>query len=89
MKKTLHLIFFIAHVLSILCCSRAYCEQSYITNSVTWRDTQGQIIEAPAMFKHNGVYFLVTSGTTGWKPNQGKYTPAPAVCTLTWHISTP
>lgn len=29
--------------------------------------------EAPAIFKHNGRYFLVTSGATGWNPNQGKY----------------
>lgn len=29
--------------------------------------------EAPAMFKRNGYYFLVTSGCTGWAPNQGKY----------------
>jgi hypothetical protein len=29
--------------------------------------------EAPAIFKHNGRYFLVTSGATGWDPNQGKY----------------
>ena len=33
----------------------------------------GQYREAPAMFKRNGVYFLVTSGCTGWEPNQGKY----------------
>ncbi|GAB3656826.1 RICIN domain-containing protein [Glycomyces tarimensis] len=29
--------------------------------------------EAPAIFKRNGVYFLVTSGATGWNPNQTKY----------------
>lgn len=33
----------------------------------------GQYREAPAMVKRNGVYFLVTSGCTGWEPNQGKY----------------
>ena len=32
--------------------------------------------EAPAMFKRNGVYFLVTSGRSGWKPNQQKYVTA-------------
>jgi hypothetical protein len=32
--------------------------------------------EAPAMFKHNGRYYLVTSGATGWDPNQGKYSSA-------------
>ena len=29
--------------------------------------------EAPAIFKRNGVYFLVTSGATGWNPNQAQY----------------
>jgi hypothetical protein len=33
----------------------------------------GQYREAPAMLKRNGVYFLITSGCTGWEPNQGKY----------------
>lgn len=26
--------------------------------------------EAPAVMKHNGHYFMVTSGCTGWKPNE-------------------
>lgn len=29
--------------------------------------------EAPALFKRNGVYFLLTSGSTGWDPNQAQY----------------
>jgi hypothetical protein len=29
--------------------------------------------EAPAVFKRNGVYFLVTSGASGWNPNQQRY----------------
>lgn len=29
--------------------------------------------EAPALFKRNGFYFLVTSGATGWNPNQAQY----------------
>ncbi|WP_437821101.1 RICIN domain-containing protein [Sorangium sp. So ce1078] len=29
--------------------------------------------EAPALFKRNGTYFLLTSGATGWSPNQAKY----------------
>ena len=33
----------------------------------------GKNREAPAMFKRNGVYFLLTSGATGWSPNQQKY----------------
>ena len=32
--------------------------------------------EAPALFKRNGVYFLLTSGATGWDPNQAKYATA-------------
>ncbi|NQX65215.1 RICIN domain-containing protein [Paenibacillus alba] len=43
----------------------------------------GQYREAPAMFKRNGVYFLVTSGATGWDPNQGKYATATSI-TGTW-----
>ena len=30
----------------------------------------GQSREAPAVFKHNGLYFMVTSGCTGWAPNR-------------------
>src|SRR5262245_37316742 len=33
----------------------------------------GQKREAPAMFKRNGFYFLLSSGATGWSPNQQKY----------------
>lgn len=29
--------------------------------------------EAPALFKRGATYFLVTSGATGWSPNQAKY----------------
>jgi hypothetical protein len=39
--------------------------------------------EAPAMFKRNGIYFLLTSGATGWSPNQQKYATATSV-TGTW-----
>jgi hypothetical protein len=35
--------------------------------------------EAPAMFKRNGVYFLLTSGTSGWNPNQAKYATASSI----------
>jgi hypothetical protein len=35
--------------------------------------------EAPAMFKRNGVYFLITSGTSGWNPNQAKYATATSI----------
>lgn len=29
--------------------------------------------EAPALFKRGDTYFLVTSGSTGWQPNQARY----------------
>ena len=29
--------------------------------------------EAPALFKREGTYFLVTSGATGWDPNQAQF----------------
>lgn len=32
--------------------------------------------EAPAMFKYDGQYYLITSGCTGWAPNQAKYAVA-------------
>ncbi|MET7280794.1 family 43 glycosylhydrolase [Kribbella sp. NPDC005582] len=32
--------------------------------------------EAPALFKRNGVYFMVTSGATWWNPNQQRYATA-------------
>ncbi|MFI7006366.1 RICIN domain-containing protein [Streptomyces sp. NPDC050145] len=35
--------------------------------------------EAPALFKRDGVYFLLTSGATGWAPNQQKYATATSV----------
>lgn len=43
----------------------------------------GQYREAPTMFKRGSVYFLVTSGATGWDPNQGKYATASSI-TGTW-----
>jgi hypothetical protein len=40
---------------------------------------QGSWREAPAMFKRDGVYFLLTSGATGWGPNQQRYATASSV----------
>jgi hypothetical protein len=36
----------------------------------------GSSREAPAIFKQSGRYFLITSGCTGWEPNQAKYATA-------------
>ncbi|MCR4636713.1 MAG: glycoside hydrolase family 43 protein [Butyrivibrio sp.] len=35
--------------------------------------------EAPAMFKRRGKYYLITSGCTGWAPNQARYYMADSV----------
>jgi beta-xylosidase len=35
--------------------------------------------EAPALFKRGEYYFLMTSGCTGWAPNQGKYAFAKSI----------
>ncbi|MGW0902989.1 RICIN domain-containing protein [Streptomyces sp. NPDC002853] len=40
---------------------------------------EGQSREAPAMFKRDGRYFLLTSGATGWSPNQQKYASADSI----------
>lgn len=32
--------------------------------------------EAPALFKYDSTYYLITSGCTGWAPNQARYTVA-------------
>lgn len=33
----------------------------------------GRQREAPAMFKYNGKYYMITSGATGWDPNRAEY----------------
>lgn len=40
----------------------------------------GRFMEAPAMFKKNGKYYLIMSGCTGWAPNAGRS----AVATSIW-----
>lgn len=37
---------------------------------------QDQSREAPAICKHNGLYYMVTSGCTGWRPNSALYATA-------------
>lgn len=37
---------------------------------------QGEYREAPAVFKRNGRYYMLSSFCTGWAPNQGKYSVA-------------
>lgn len=35
--------------------------------------------ESPALFRHGGRYFIITSGTTGWAPNAAEYAVADSV----------
>ncbi|WP_419871177.1 immunoglobulin-like domain-containing protein [Candidatus Pristimantibacillus sp. PTI5] len=39
----------------------------------------GKHREAPAMVKHDGVYFLFSSGAAGWRPSQGTYSTATSI----------
>lgn len=46
----------------------------YLRPTDTWYDLENtHHREAPAIVKHGGYYYMVTSGTTGWRPNQAKY----------------
>ena len=37
-----------------------------------WRAFPGRFMEAPAIFKHDGKYYFVGSGCTGWAPNAAR-----------------
>jgi hypothetical protein len=60
---------------------------SYVYLNVPWqravdgvdfsRNFQGVAREAPAMFKYDGTYYLITSGATGWDPNPARYATSP------------
>lgn len=43
---------------------------------VTNRLWSNEFREAPAIFKQGSMYYMLTSGTSGWRPNQGKYSCA-------------
>jgi hypothetical protein len=43
------------------------------------RAFSGRYMEAPAMFKHGGKYFLIASDCTGWEPNAARLAWAPTV----------
>ena len=46
----------------------------YLSQSGTYtRNFIGMSREAPAMFKHDGKYYIVSSGCTGWSPNAAGY----------------
>lgn len=49
----------------------------YLGQSGTYtRNFVNQLREAPAVFKHDGKYFLISSGCTGWEPNPAEYAEA-------------
>ncbi|WP_107080153.1 RICIN domain-containing protein [Streptomyces sp. NBRC 109706] len=39
----------------------------------------GTFREAPALFRRDGVYFMLTSANSGWEPNQQRYATAPSI----------
>jgi hypothetical protein len=46
----------------------------YLHSSPVWaKIAAAENREAPAVLRHNGYYFLFTSGVTGWTPNPAKY----------------
>ncbi len=52
----------------------------YLDFSGRWvRALVGHRLEAPALFKHNGLYYLMGSGCTGWNPNPGRSAVAPSI----------
>jgi len=47
-----------------------------------WRVTRhfvGRFMEAPCVFKHQGLYYLIASDCTGWDPNEARSAVAPAM----------
>jgi beta-xylosidase len=42
-------------------------------SGVYTRNFINQSREAPAVFKRNGTYYMITSGCTGWDPNEALY----------------
>jgi len=57
------------------------CQLSDDYLSPTERDVviHGDHREAPAVFKHEGRYFLITSGCSGWKPNEARLDTADSI----------
>nr|XP_009769338.1 PREDICTED: uncharacterized protein LOC104220210 [Nicotiana sylvestris] len=46
-------------------------DQDYVdVANVMSRVLVGQYREAPALFKHKGTYYMITSGCSGWAPNE-------------------
>jgi hypothetical protein len=51
----------------------------YTNTASLVRSWPGNHREAPALFKRNGVYFMLTSGATGWAPNQQQYSSSTSI----------
>lgn len=49
----------------------------------------GQHREAPALFKHKGAYYMITSGCTGWAPNRAMAHAAETIMGLWETIGNP
>lgn len=43
------------------------------------RMAPGEQNEAPAIFKKDGTYWMITSGCTGWDPNEARMYSAPSI----------
>lgn len=48
-------------------------------NGIYARFFAGRFMEAPAMFKHDGKYYLMMSGCTGWAPNAARSAVATSI----------
>jgi beta-galactosidase len=62
-----------------------YLRPSDITKRIFINESR----EAPAMFKHNGRYYLVTSGCTGWSPNEAILSSADEIMGDWSHVENP
>ncbi len=52
----------------------------YLDFSGKWvRAFIGQRMEAPALFKKDGLYYFMGSGCTGWRPNEARSAVAPSI----------
>jgi beta-galactosidase len=53
--------------------------RDYLSPTKTYsRNFIGMSREAPAIFKHDGTYYMITSGCTGWSPNPAMLASAPS-----------
>lgn len=58
----------------------ALLTDDYLSHSgIYTRNFPGRFMEAPAMFKHAGKYYLMMSGCTGWSPNQARSAVADSI----------